>query len=333
MSALQFCTMFDHNYLPRGLVLYESLKKHSPEAELHVLCLSDECREYLKAAALPGLRFYSLQEIESFEPRLEAAKKDRRRTEYLFTLTPIWPLFLFDKLREIDLLTELDADTKFFSDPASVLKANERASVGIVGHKFPPRLKHIEDHGIYNVAFQFFRRDETGLKCLNWWADKCLEWCHDYPDGGRYADQGYLDQWPKLFGAVALSHKGVNVAPWNVDNYEFTVKDGAVFVDEDPLVFFHFASLRPIGMGWVDSGFGDYKSRMTHVLRNDVYKPYVAELNALTARMSQQGIFSTRALRGKSDSAQWTWPKTAIFKCRQALRHCQAILAGSAISA
>lgn len=318
--------MFDHNYLPRGLVLYESLKKHSPDAELHVLCFSDECFEYLKAAALPGVFYYPLREVEAFEPRLEAAKKDRRRTEYLFTLTPIWPLFLFDKLRDAGLLILIDADTKFFSDPAPALKAMEKTSVAIVGHKFPPRLKHVEDHGIYNVAFEAFKRDETGLKCLRWWADKCLEWCHDYPDAGRYADQGYLDKWPELFGALPLTHKGVNVAPWNVDNYEFTVKDGSVFVDEDPLVFFHFASLRPIGLGWVDSGFNDYGSRMTPVLRDAVYKPYVAELNAHAA-----GIFSTRALRGKTDSATWSLPKKAAFTVRQALKHARAILSGSAI--
>ena len=333
MLNLQFSTSFDHNFLPRGLVLYRSLKKHCPEAELHVLCLSDECLEYLKAVALPALHFYSLQEIESFEPRLEAAKKDRRRTEYFFTLTPIWQLFLFDRWPSVGLITCIDADSAFFSDPSPVLRSMDTASVAIVGHKFPARLKHIEDHGIYNQAFESFRRDETGFNCLNWWADKCLDWCHDYLDGDRYADQKYLDQWPKLFGAVALAHKGVNVGPFNVDNYIFTVKNGCVFVDDDPLVFFHFANLRQIGMGWVDSGFNDYKSRMTPVLRNDVYKPYVAELNVISGRMSHQGIFSTRALRGKSDSAVWAWHKKAVFRCRQTLKHCQAILTGSAISA
>ena len=40
---------------------------------------------------------------------------------------------------------------------------------------------------------------EWHKKSLKWWQEKCIDWCHDYPDNGRLGDQKYLDEWPKLF--------------------------------------------------------------------------------------------------------------------------------------
>jgi hypothetical protein len=99
----------------------------------------------------------------------------------------------------------------------------------------------MEEYGRYNVGLLSFRRDQQGLACLCRWLNQCIEWCYDRLDGERYADQKYLEQWPSLFSnLVVLRHKGVNVAPWNVMNYTFRFRAGAVNVDEQPLIIFHF---------------------------------------------------------------------------------------------
>jgi hypothetical protein len=60
-------------------------------------------------------------------------------------------------------------------------------------------------------------------------------------------DQGYLNDWPSRFGsAVTVTpHIGIGTAPWNMQQYKFTVAPGGqVLVDNRPLVLFHFHSLK-----------------------------------------------------------------------------------------
>jgi hypothetical protein len=45
---LNFCTLFDSNYLSRGLALFESLKKTETNFHLYVVAFDNECYDYLK---------------------------------------------------------------------------------------------------------------------------------------------------------------------------------------------------------------------------------------------------------------------------------------------
>ena len=91
-----FCTYFDHNYLPLGLTLYRSLKQHSPEFKLWVLCLSSTCYDVLKQLDLPDINLISLNEFERGDEALLGAKQNRRLIEYYFTCSPSLPLLIMN---------------------------------------------------------------------------------------------------------------------------------------------------------------------------------------------------------------------------------------------
>ena len=95
------------------------------------------------------------------------------------------------------------------------------SSVQIVPHRYAPEyLQFEESSGIYNVEWLTFRRDHRGLAALNWWRERCIEWCYDRPEPGRYADQKYLEELPRRFGGVrVLANVGGGVGPWNVSQY------------------------------------------------------------------------------------------------------------------
>ena len=43
-----YCTLFDSNYLTRGLAMYESLKKYSDNFHLYIFSFDDKSHELLK---------------------------------------------------------------------------------------------------------------------------------------------------------------------------------------------------------------------------------------------------------------------------------------------
>src|SRR5205814_8079681 len=105
MIMRYFCTYFDHNFLPRGLVLYKSLKSSGVAFQLWVLCLSDECHQALRTLALPDVMPIAMSDLERGDDALLAAKANRSRIEYYFTCTPSLPWYILEHHPEVDLIT------------------------------------------------------------------------------------------------------------------------------------------------------------------------------------------------------------------------------------
>ncbi|MFA6224310.1 MAG: hypothetical protein WC647_18575 [Desulfomonilaceae bacterium] len=241
--------------------------------------MDDEAYRILRNLELPGINPISLEVFERNDEALKIAKTNRSRIEYYFTCTPSLPLFILNNWPEVDLITYLDADLFFFQSPESVFQEMDNASVGIIGHRFPPKLKRLELHGIYNVGWLTFRRDDNGINCLNWWRDRCIEWCYDRTEDGRYADQKYLDDWPTRFkGVKVIEHKGANLAPWNVDNYRLSPAFEKVLVDDQPLVFFHFHRTKEVIPNLYTTGLSLYHAKSSSLLRNTLFRPYIKSL-------------------------------------------------------
>ncbi len=124
------------------------------------------------------------------------------------------------------------------------------------------------------------RNDADGIAVISWWREKCIEWCHDYVDGDRFADQGYLDAFPGLSSRVkVIENIGANLAPWNVGNYQIDFRDRRVMIDAtQPLIFFHFQGVKK-GLGWfIFSSHRQYSAPFSGAIRNRIYKPYLDEL-------------------------------------------------------
>jgi hypothetical protein len=276
-----FCTYFDRRYLPRGVALYQSLRAHCPRFRLWVLCLDDACYQALSQLRLPDMQLISIAEFERGDVALQAAKTNRSLVEYYFTCTPSVALYVLRIDPAVDCVTYVDSDFSFFTDPSPMYRELCQGSIGIIRHRFPPRLNHLAEHGTFNVGLLIFRRDVSGLGCLQWWRDRCIEWCYDRVENGRFADQGYLNDWPDRFtNVVVLEHKGINLAPWNVSNYSIRYVDGTVLVDEGALICFHFQGLKRRYRSLYDLGLQPYGVRPNDAILRGIYAPYIAALEA-----------------------------------------------------
>jgi hypothetical protein len=108
---------------------------------------------------------------------------------------------------------------------------------------------------------------------------QCLDWCHDYVDQGRFADQGYLDEWPARYqGLHVIPALGANVAPWNVEQYLVSLRHGVPRVDAEPVIFYHFHGLRSLDRHLYALGLERYGVTLTWPLRDLIYAPYLSAL-------------------------------------------------------
>jgi hypothetical protein len=277
MAHREFCTLFDSNYLVKALVLHRSLERYAPSFHLTAFCFDDEAERLLDELALEHLTVVPLSALEEFDQELLATKGDRTPVEYCWTATPALPLYVFGTRADVDEVTYIDADLMFFSDPEVLFEEMGDASVLITPHRYAPEHAHQAINGIYNVQFLPFRRDERGLRVLNWWHDRCIEWCYYRLEDGKLGDQKYLDDWPERFeGVHVLQHPGGGLAPWNISQYDVHERDGRVMVDDDELVFYHYhrVQLRKRGgHAWQPPGYP-----ITDRQRELVYDPYLVEI-------------------------------------------------------
>jgi hypothetical protein len=283
MAKRVYCTYFDHNYLSRGLALYHSLQRHAPGSRLWVLCLSEACHQTLVALDLPELIPVRLADFEAADPEVAATRAHRSAVEYYFTCTPAWMLFVLAREADAGWVTYLDGDLFFFEPPEIIYQELGGAAVAIIPHRYPPKLARLRKFGTYNVGWVGARNDADAIAVIRWWRARCIEWCHDVVDGDRFADQGYLDSFPRLFPRVGIiQNVGANLAPWNIGNYRIDFRDGRVLIDADrPLVFFHFQGLRKALRWFIFSSHRVYRAPLSGVVRNHIYKPYVDELLAI----------------------------------------------------
>lgn len=291
-----FCTYFDKNFLYRGLALYESLRQHTENFELWVLCFDTETYDILNNLSLPGLSLISLKDFETVFPELPAVKKDRSYVEYYWTTTPYLPRYVLNMQSQADLITYLDADLFFYGSPRPIYDELGDGSIFICPHYYEAESVEKRGHkesvvGRYNVGLVIFRRDKTGLTCLERWAKQCLDWCYVRAEPGLLGDQKYLDDWPERFDGVVVSQNhGLGVGGWNIFRYKTTWRNRQIFINDLPLIMLHFNFVELLGNRFL-TGCSRWYLRK-------VYHPYASAL-----RKSMERVKSVAPMfRPKSDT-------------------------------
>lgn len=209
------------------------------KAVLHVLCIDEETCNTLLAMKLPDMHVFSAERLES--SRLAEIKRHRSLSEYCWTLKPFFMLHILEENKNLDFLAYLDSDLFFLDSPMRIFNKYNKCNIILTTHKVNRRA---------NGGFVSFRRSQTGMKALLWWREKCLEWCHAYNEGEKFADQGYLDIMRKRYDGVCYADiAGVNIATWNYFNYDFREEKEALNVGGCPVIFYHFSgfSMKRIG--------------------------------------------------------------------------------------
>lgn len=278
ISPYNFCTLFDRNYLYKGLALHGSLMQHCREFTLWILCMDQTTYELLGRMDLPKVNLISLAEFENSE--LKKAKADRTAGEYAWTCASNFCRFMLEKYSLLSI-TYLDSDLYFFNDPQEIFDEIQDASIAIIEHRYSEGYKHLEPlSGRFNVGWVTFRNNQAGREAAWWWSDRVLEWCYNRYEDGKIGDQMYLNDWPDRFKDLRIiRHKGADVAPWNVENYRLSQVGKSVYVDEQKLIFYHFHSFHLLSPRRPLNSIIGYRLRRPVI--DLIYKPYFRALRGI----------------------------------------------------
>ena len=275
-----FVTLFDLLFLPQGLALHRSMERHTGMYTLWILCIDDAVHDVLTKLKLPNVQLLKLSLLETKE--LKQIKPGRTSGEYCWTTTPFALKFVFDSEPSVGRVTYLDADLWFRKSPVPIFKEFEKSgkNVLITDHAYSPEYDLSEKSGQYCVQFTTFTR-EGGETVRKWWEERCIEWCFDRYENGKFGDQKYLDDWPERFPEQVhvLSNQGWTLAPWNANRFPYN--NG---------IFWHFHGLRLTEKHSKPMVQLTTEYSIPSITKKQIYEPYLDDLSAVIEIMKSHGV-------------------------------------------
>lgn len=298
----------DANYLPKALVCYDSLREHFVgKFRMYMYCFDDITYTILKKYALPDLVVIHKKDFET--PEILAQKKSKKSYEYFWTYTPVVLQDTMKMVPEGDLVVYMDTDMMFFASPQCIFDELEDKDVLIQPNNFSVRERwQFEPIGYYCTAFNVFRNNENSRTIVEDWKQKCIEWCGATLEEGRFGDQKYMDYWRDEYQKVReVTTVGANVAPWNIHKYDISYRNGKVFVNDKPLIYYHFHSFK---MSLSDYSYiiqGDREN--FYDIRKDavdfIYTPYIEQMHKAIERLREEKPFSDYVKRNPGGNVGW----------------------------
>lgn len=287
-ETIHLCTLFDSNYLDKGLALYFSIKCHCKKFMLYIFPFDQTSKDILMDLKLKNVEVISLEQFETAE--LIKVKEKRSKGEYCWTCTPAIIKYVLEHF-SVHCCTYIDSDLFFYQSPQVLLNEfyHSGKSVGLVKHRFPNTYYgkiHEKQSGKYCVQFNTFVNDEKGRSLLEKWRLQCLKKCSLESSG----DQLYLTDWGEKYDEVyEYQHLGGGVAPWNIMRYKVLKVNGNLYVshkrNKSLLIFYHFQGLSYSNDGKVninvistpDGGLVSRKNIKT------IYFPYLSCIEKIRA--------------------------------------------------
>lgn len=281
-------TFFDSNYIPKALATYLSLSKVHKNFVLYAFCFDDLSYLVLKKLNYPNFIPVHTSEFENDELLKSKADKEKMY-EYYWSCKPYTVKWLMDKINA-DMVTYIDCDFMFFSSPEKIFKEADQTSVLIQPNNFSyDEEKQFLPVGYYCSCWESFKNNKQGRQVLDWWHQKCMEWCYAKFEPERFADQKYLDKWRILFKGVSeVTTPGANIAPWNIQKFDISLKNKKVLVNNLwPLVYYHYHSFKMnlIDYSYIITGDRDNYYRIPDGVEEIIYKPYIKLLKAATIKV------------------------------------------------
>lgn len=247
-----FCTIITSNYIHYALALHDSLLEQNKDAKLAIFISKGELvpsheTEILTREEKVEIYYYSQLKDFGLTSKLNKKYYQDYHDAYRWGMKPVFINFLLQKYEQV---VYLDSDLYFYNDYNFIFRELKKYNVLLTPHwrVTDPQYDYFNfldsfRDGLYNAGF--IGASSGAEDAMEWWAQMILFKCEVNRDAGFYVDQRYLDILPVSFKNVkALSHRGCNVANWNMAECRRTPgKEGVVFINNEyPIIFIHYTN-------------------------------------------------------------------------------------------
>ena len=246
-SSLHIFTSAAVNYLPKVRLLCRSLRRHHPEATLHV-ALADEKPAWMRVGEEPFDSVIELRELGIPDWRAWAFKHN------IVELSTAIKPFVLKRLLALPGCTKalyFDPDMVLFSRVDDILAVLDGANVALTPHQNKPErtLAAVVDNeigslkwGIFNLGFLGVANTDETHRFVDWWSERTYHFCRADVPNGLFTDQKWINHAPVFFDGVSIIKSSRhNVATWNLTTRSMTGDlDRGFVVDGEPLGFYHF---------------------------------------------------------------------------------------------
>jgi GT2 family glycosyltransferase/glycosyltransferase involved in cell wall biosynthesis len=312
---IQIYTIASNNYLPKVLILFESIRKHHPEWVVNLL-LVDSKKNDINYDDLLADRVWELSDLNI--PNLKSWMFGHTIVELATAVKP----FMAAKLLAITDCKKVfffDPDIVLFSRLDDIVEELNHFSIVLTPHQTVPEtsLEAISDnelcslkHGVFNLGFLGLSSSETTDEFILWWSKRLYHLCEADISRGLFTDQKWIDLVPVFFSGVKiLKSDRFNVATWNLTNrYITTSANGIYLVNGLPLGFYHFS-------GW-DSGACAIMSRKNggdNLAVEELILWYSSEINSSKYQSTTEQIWSFNCF---SNGSQISIDQRRLYKNR-----------------
>lgn len=256
MLANNIVTFSDFNYLDKGIAFIDSCLRHSggEHLNIHYLCMDEKCQLTLEKlySTSPNLTLhtYTMKHLEtdpSLHKVMSKERIDNGNSDFHWSLSSFFTRYILNNV-DVDSVLYSDSDILFYKNPLDIIRLCEHKSIGLHTHRHI-EARNISKPGYYNVGVMFFKRNQVGLDCLDFWVDKVLDVSNCYATVyGTCGDQKYVELfeefWPDEIVVFDQENQGGvgHGAPWNSSSLMY--KNGKVKYGGGPwfpLYFFHFS--------------------------------------------------------------------------------------------
>jgi len=270
---MTICTLFDFNYMDKGLVMIESLLKYNTNLKIHVLCLDQESFQICNK--IKEIKTYLLDDLEKEDENLLKIKNRNIKEElgdwydlgdhayYCYSLTPYFTNYILEKHSE-EAVLYCDSDLVFYESLEILKKEIKEKDCGLVTHKNQSSFYNHESRtGNYNVGIIYFKKSNPGITISRFWKDLMFNCKNQFAKShGTCGDQKYLELFEPIFGKDKIQVIEGEIghgAPWNFENFNFLDKRNVIYKFNNAkqrILFNHFSHFNIKNNKWY-SGYKD----------------------------------------------------------------------------